>query len=244
MKADRILILLQFVVLVSCCGPPQVATEPRDTIDLSAEHAVIHAAGTCQLCDVYHGARSFVVRIETESGIGAGIVIAPEGWIATNAHVVDRASRIDVQTFDGRSFPAKTILADSEEDLALLALSTGEVLLEVPPIADAWPNVGEEVYVIGHPMGLAWTVTRGIVSAHRRAGDGTRVDMIQTDASISPGNSGGPLLDVRGRVVGIMTSKVVARGAGNVAFARPAEALLKVLSTARLSSGSTEGTGN
>lgn len=88
------------------------------------------------------------------------------------------------------------------------------------------PKIGSDVYIIGHPLGLGWTVTRGIVSGIRKDGDRT---MIQTDAPISPGNSGGPMLDAQGHLVGIVTAKFVETGAENLAFARPALALLDLL---------------
>ena len=81
------------------------------------------------------------------------------------------------------------------------------------------------VYVIGHPLGLGWTVSRGIVSAQRKPGEIALTAMIQTDAAISPGNSGGPLLDRNGDLVGIVVSKAVASGAENLAFAIPASVL-------------------
>ncbi len=94
------------------------------------------------------------------------------------------------------------------------------------------PQVGSEVYVIGHPMGLGWTVTRGIVSAHRKPGEVARTAMIQTDAAISPGNSGGPLLNRHGDLVGLVVAKLSGGGAENVAFAIPASAVLEFLDQA------------
>ena len=84
------------------------------------------------------------------------------------------------------------------------------------------PEVGSDVYVIGHPVGLGWTVTRGVVSATRKAGEAGPTPLIQTDAAISPGNSGGPLLDRDGRLLGVVSSKLAGPGIESVGFAIPA----------------------
>ncbi len=91
------------------------------------------------------------------------------------------------------------------------------------------PPVGSEVYVIGHPLGLGWTVTRGIVSAHRKPGEIAPTAMIQTDAAISLGNSGGPLLDRNGDLVGLVVSKLSGSGVENIAFAIPASVIVEFL---------------
>ena len=94
--------------------------------------------------------------------------------------------------------------------------------MQVEPVA--LPAVGSDVYVIGHPVGLGWTITRGIVSAIRRPGEVAPTEIIQTDAAISPGNSGGPLLDRHGRLVGVVVFKLAGRGVESVGFAIPVSA--------------------
>jgi S1-C subfamily serine protease len=91
--------------------------------------------------------------------------------------------------------------------------------MQVAPVA--LPEVGSDVYVIGHPVGLGWTITRGIVSAVRKAGEIAPIEMIQTDAAISPGNSGGPLLNRYGQLVGVVVSKFAGPGIESVGFAIP-----------------------
>jgi len=199
------------------------------------EHVVGHAPGTCDLCDLYYDAQAYVVRIRPAAGgQGAGIVVSTAGEILTNAHVVQGADEPQIEIHSGEVFPAKVVRRDSRHDLAL-------VLVEVP--AAKWvplqlkrismPPVGSEVYVIGHPLGLGWTVTRGIVSAHRKAGEVAPMAMIQTDAAISPGNSGGPLLDRNGNLVGLVVFKLSGGGVENVSFAIPASIIAGFLAEPR-----------
>jgi S1-C subfamily serine protease len=214
------------VALLSCATPQPPVTSLADAP--AGPHAVRHAVGSCALCDLYDRVRPAVVRITIPTGQGAGIVIGGDGSILTNAHVVGRQARAEVDSWEGSRLSADVLAAEATLDLALLR-GPGEsglsasIELEEGPL----PPVGSRVYVIGHPVGLGWTVTQGIVSAHRRPGEVGPVVLIQTDAAISPGNSGGPLLDEHGRVVGIITSKAVAPGVENVAFAIPVEVALE-----------------
>ncbi len=187
------------------------------------EHVVGHEPGTCDLCDLYYAARTQVVRLRTTTGQGAGIVVSDSGRIITNMHLVEGDDTPTVETYAGKMSRAKTLRTRAELDLALVAVdtpSTGWVPMRVEH--RGLPAVGSDVYVIGHPVGLGWTVTRGIVSAVRKAGEIAPIDLIQTDAAISAGNSGGPLLDRDGRLVGIVAAKLTGRGIENVAFAIPA----------------------
>lgn len=189
----------------------------------SGPHRVGHARGTCDLCDLYYEARPHVVRVRTRAGLGAGIVVSASGRILTNAHVAGDDVAPVAETYDGNLVESKVLRSRTELDLALLqaAESTAHwapLSVESCPL----PEVGSDVYVIGHPAGLGWTVTRGVVSATRRAGEAGPTELIQTDAGISPGNSGGPLLDRDGRVVGVISSKLAGPGVESVGFAIPA----------------------
>lgn len=189
------------------------------------EHVVGHEPGTCDLCDLYYAARTQVVRLRTTTRQGAGIVVSDSGRIITNMHLVEGDDTPTVETYAGKMSRAKTLRTRAELDLALVAVdtpSTGWVPMRVEH--RGLPAVGSEVYVIGHPVGLGWTVTRGIVSAVRKAGEIAPIELIQTDAAISAGNSGGPLLDRDGRLVGIVVAKLTGRGIENVAFAIPVSA--------------------
>lgn len=196
----------------------------------SEPHIVAHPRGTCDLCDLYHEAQRYVVRVRTARGAAAGLVVSSLGEVLTNAHVVEGDERPIVETYSGDSFGTGVVKADRHLDLALLRVE-GPAATWVPfPIhRNAMPEVGSDVYVIGHPLGLGWTVTRGVVSASRRAGEVSERAMIQTDASISPGNSGGPLLDREGNLVGLVVFKISGGGAENIAFAIPASEIVEFL---------------
>ena len=156
------------------------------------------------------------IERETQAA-GSGVIVdAAQGYVLTNAHVVENASSIEVTTKDNRQLKARLIGRDPDTDIAVLQIPTGG--LTAVPIGDSDRlQVGDFVLAIGNPFGLGQTVTSGIVSALGRRGLGIEdcEDFIQTDASINPGNSGGPLVDLQGRVVGINTA-ILAPGGGNI----------------------------
>jgi Do/DeqQ family serine protease len=156
------------------------------------------------------------VERETQA-TGSGVIVdAAQGYVMTNAHVVENATSIEVTTKDNRRLTAKLIGRDADTDIALLQIPAGG--LTAVPIGDSdHLQVGDFVLAIGNPFGLGQTVTSGIISALGRSGLGIEgyEDFIQTDASINPGNSGGPLVDLQGRVVGINTA-ILAPGGGNI----------------------------
>jgi Do/DeqQ family serine protease len=156
------------------------------------------------------------IERETEAA-GSGVIVdAAQGYVLTNAHVVENATSIEVTTKDNRRFNAKLIGRDPDTDIAVLQIPANG--LTAVPIGDSdHLQVGDFVLAIGNPFGLGQTVTSGIISALGRSGLGIEgyEDFIQTDASINPGNSGGPLVDLQGRVVGINTA-ILAPGGGNI----------------------------
>jgi S1-C subfamily serine protease len=204
-------------------GPPTEAPSPVSFASaLPGPHIIGHKPGTCDLCDLYYKARTHVVRLRAGDGMGTGFVVSESGQIVTNAHVVGNDDAPSVETFEGAMFAARTLRRSVDVDLALVQAdppSGGWVPLQVEPVA--LPEVGSDVYVIGHPVGMGWTITRGIVSAVRRAGEIAPIEMIQTDAAISPGNSGGPLLNRHGQLVGVVVSKLAGPGIESVGFAIP-----------------------
>ena len=138
-----------------------------------------------------------------QQALGSGVVIDARGLILTNAHVVDGANAIHVWTPDGDNVAATVIGTDPDLDLALLRASDARGLRPAPLGNSDRLQVGDWVVAIGNPLGLHHTVTAGIVSAKARTVDDSGVEFLQTDTALSPGSSGGPLLDLGGNVVGI-----------------------------------------
>ena len=148
-------------------------------------------------------------RRETERSLGSGVVIRPDGYILTNEHVILQSGKVQIQLADDRKLDARLVGADSDSDLAVLKVDTGQRLPYIPPGTSDDLMIGETVIAIGNPFGLSHTVTTGVVSALNRSlntGERTYYDFIQTDASINPGNSGGPLLNIKGELIGINTA--------------------------------------
>ena len=178
-----------------------------------------------------------VTHVQRGRAAGSGTVIAPDGYILTNAHVVDDARAVDVMLADGATYRAPVIGVDRATDLAVVrALGPALPALELAT-ADTL-RVGQLVVAIGDPLGLQSTVTHGVVSAlgrSLRAKDGRIIEnVIQTDAALNPGNSGGPLVDTHGRVVGVNTAVIA--GAQGIAFAIPA-ATARMVASALISDG-------
>jgi S1-C subfamily serine protease len=153
----------------------------------------------------------------SDSGLGSGFIFASDGQILTNAHVVERARRIQVTLADGRKFDAGLVGSDPNVDVAVLRIGADH--LPVVEMGRAQLKVGQLAIAVGNPYGLNWTVTAGVVSALGRTLDvpGARkmTNLIQTDTPINPGNSGGPLVDSFGRVIGITTAMMpMAQGLG------------------------------
>jgi serine protease Do len=182
---------------------------------------------------VYEFFRRFQVPIPEgdaiRRGVGSGFIVSADGYILTNAHVVDDATEVTVKLTDNREFKAKVIGADRRTDVALVKIDAKN--LPMVRIGDASKaKVGEWVAAIGSPFGLENTVTAGIISAKSRSlPDETYVPFIQTDVAINPGNSGGPLFNMAGEVIGV-NSQIYSRTGGymGLSFAVPIEVAMKV----------------
>jgi Do/DeqQ family serine protease len=158
----------------------------------------------------------------TRTSLGSGVIIRPDGYILTNQHVILKGSRIHVTLADEREFEAKLVGADSDSDLAVLKVQSGDDLPHVEMGRSDDLMIGETAIAIGNPFGLSHTVTTGVVSAVGRtlqSDDQSYYDLIQTDASINPGNSGGPLLNIKGELIGINTA--IYQKAQGIGFAIP-----------------------
>lgn len=150
---------------------------------------------------------------QTVQSLGSGFIADPAGYIVTNEHVVERAAdlKISVTTADGVTYEAKYIAGTRESDLALIKIEPKEPLPFID-VNDLSPNLlGQTVLVLGNPLGYGSSVSRGILSAQKRAITIDEVefkDLLQTDAAINPGNSGGPLVDLAGKLVGVSSVKM------------------------------------
>ena len=156
---------------------------------------------------------------QPRSGIGSGVILSSDGLVVTNHHVVDGAEKLEVKLHDGRMFNAKVLGSDPLTDIALIQLEGAKGLKAATLGSSASMSVGDWVIAIGSPMGLEQSATTGIVSAKGRGSLGlyanSYIDFLQTDASIAPGSSGGPLFNLNGEVIGINTAVGgVGRGLG------------------------------
>jgi serine protease Do len=152
-----------------------------------------------------------------QRGLGSGVIVTSDGYILTNNHVIDNATKIDVELSDRRIVSGKLIGADPASDLAVVKID--QQGLPVLPIGDSSAmRVGDVVLAVGNPLGVGQTVTMGIISAKGRStglGDGSYEDFLQTDAPINTGNSGGALVNTAGELVGI-NSQILSPSGGNI----------------------------
>jgi len=167
-------------------------------------------------------------------GLGSGIVIDSAGLILTNAHVIKGATDVHVRRPDGRDVSTTLVGIDTDSDLAILQVSDATGLVPAPLGDSDRAEVGSFVVAIGSPLGFHHTVTAGVLSAKSRGFDNQGVEFLQTDAAINPGSSGGPLLDLSGRVIGVNTA-LVSEGGQNIGlnFAIPINTVKEELAALR-----------
>lgn len=176
-----------------------------------------------------------IPQSQPRQGLGSGFIISESGEIVTNNHVVQGADKVTVKLADGRSFTAKVVGTDKLTDLALLRVEAGEKLPAIDFGASSSLRAGDEVFAVGNPFGLGGTVTSGIVSAtSRNINSGPYDDFIQTDAAINQGNSGGPLFNSEGKVVGVNTAIYSPDGGSvGIGFAVPSDMVQRVIADLR-----------
>jgi serine protease Do len=218
-----------------------VEEEGPAVVNISTTEAVRRPAGLPQIPgledeEMQEFFRRFIPRAPQPGprpenrSLGSGFIVTPDGYIITNAHVVEGADEINVKLTDKREFKARLIGVDKRTDVALIKIEPGNALPTVR-VGDASKlKVGEWVVAIGAPFGFENTVTAGIVSAKGRwLPQETFVPFIQTDVAINPGNSGGPLFNMRGEVVGV-NSQIYSRSGGyqGLSFAIPIDVVLDV----------------
>jgi serine protease DegQ len=238
MRARPVAAVLLAAALAGCT----VAQEPRArsapapvTAPAPSANASAQAAAAGDIPGVVRKVEPSVVTIAHDQGTGSGVVWSKDGVVVTNAHVVGDVERVEVAFFDGRRADGRVRATDPDTDLAVVDVERGD--LQPATFQETLPAVGELAVAMGSPLGFQNTITAGIISGlHREipgsAEQGIRslVDLIQTDAAISPGNSGGALVNGQGEVVGINVAYIPPeQGAVAIGFAIPGATAVDVV---------------
>ncbi|WP_089944584.1 DegQ family serine endoprotease [Litoreibacter albidus] len=169
-------------------------------------------------------------RPRRSSALGSGFVVSEDGYIVTNNHVIDKADEIEIEFFSGEKLDAKLIGTDPKTDIALLKVESEKPLPFVSFGDSDAARVGDWVVAVGNPLGQGFSVSAGIVSQRGRALSGTYDDFIQTDAAINRGNSGGPLFNVSGDVIGVNTAILSPSGGSiGIGFSMASNVVTKVV---------------
>ena len=210
---------------------PEVApdTDEQEVLD-AYSRAVVDVVGAVAPAVVSIRVIAQNQRGDTGEGAGSGFVVAPDGFVVTNDHVVHTAKSVSVVFTDGRELDARVVGTDPATDLALLRVASGGLAPVTIGDSEAL-RVGQMAIAIGNPLGFQSTVSAGVVSAlgrNMRSQSGRLIEnVIQTDVALNPGNSGGPLVDSRGRVIGVNTAMI--RFAQGLCFAIPSSTMTWVL---------------
>ena len=190
--------------------------------DFEQQIKTIKATTQDDFSSVIEEAVKSVVAVSTDKAIGTGFIISFEGYIVTNYHIISGSeNKVFIKTYDREIIAADFIGKDELRDVALLKVDGSYSSLELADSSSL--QVGKKVIAIGNPLGLSFTVTEGIISALDRAGPNGLLEYIQTDVSLNPGNSGGPLIDTQGKVIGINNFKI--GGAESLGFALESDSI-------------------
>ncbi len=179
--------------------------------------SLLKASTSADFSGIIESSIPAVITIITDISQGSGFIISEEGYVVTNAHILEGISAANIVTYDGKRHTVRLVGVDDLMDVALLKIEP-ETAYEPLELADSDKvSIGEKVIAIGNPLGLQFSVSEGIVSAVHREGPNSLEAYIQTDAALNPGNSGGPLINKEGKVIGINNFKI---GTGeNLGFA-------------------------
>ena len=184
----------------------ELGTISAEFDDLDEEFSELKATTSADFSDIIEDAVKGVVTIRTDVGQGSGFLITSNGYIVTNYHVMEDAKAATIITYEGDQHSVALIGHNEEMDITLLKIEGTFEELEIGDSDDV--SVGEKVIAIGNPYGLSFSVSEGIVSALHREGDNGYNVYIQTDAALNSGNSGGPLIDKNGEVIGVNNFKI------------------------------------
>jgi S1-C subfamily serine protease len=210
---------------------------PNNNIQEAAQVPILQTA-ELSLTEIVRKIRNSVVVVKTPSGIGSGFFINSRGYIVTNKHVLADAGNAEIKTVTGNVYKIKSIVFEDYDGDLVIAASDAPGSESVPVILSSnLPEVGEKIVVIGNPMGLEQTVSDGIVSAIRSSQQA--IKFIQITAPVSPGNSGGPLLNMQGEVIGVATFQY--RQGQNLNFCVAAERVIGLQSGTLLQAGQSSG---
>jgi len=219
-------------------GPVDIANEPIVKIVANVQPAVVNITAQETVSDYVTTYNQYFQlyrspRNRTAQSIGSGLIISADGFVITNAHVVELAEKekeVNVTLSSGSKYRAEIISADEDADLALLKIEDKTVQFPYFDLTYTSPNLlGETVVALGSPAGYQNSVSHGILSAlHRNftVEEHTYNNLIQTDAAINPGNSGGPLIDLNGGLVGINSAKLAGTAIENIGFAIPNDVVI------------------
>lgn len=244
----RVGAVLATVVALAGCGGSSHSTQTRAALATQTASSAQSGADALQqqFVDVVKGVEPEVVQIQTNTGLGSGIVVDDRGDVVTNAHVVTGAQKLMVTLATGRQYPATLVGIDPQSDIAVIRIS-GATPGPATFADSSRIQVGDIVLAVGNPLGLRSSVTQGIVSSvGRTVSEGNGVvlpSVIQTSAEINPGNSGGALVDLQGDVVGIPTLAAIdpespgGAQAPGIGFAIPSNTA-KSIATKLIQSGS------
>jgi S1-C subfamily serine protease len=218
------LLVIAVVALAGCGGSSKHSSATTVASPPAADEAQLISGGIPKIVDKVGPE---VVTVLTQGGVGSGVIYRPNGIILTNDHVVRGNQSVEIAFADGRREPGQVIATDPDTDLALVRVNRTD--LPAASFQTALPPVGALAVVLGSPLGFEKSVTAGIISGLHRSIPGSAresaalVDLIQTDAPISPGNSGGAVVDGQGRVIGISDAYIPPEaGAVAIGFAIPA----------------------